>query len=310
MALEEEHLLSSLLTRGSVSSFVDLFYLAHRGLAPGERPEEASVLKAIAASLVAGEAAQRTGDNDKLLSSLHATGAHYAEAGKPGCAVMFFSRALALARAAGAEARQLECLRDLGKSEFARLDFHAACAHHEERRALALRGGHAAALAEAARDLVAVRSLQARGAEAAGAASESLRFFELALEASRYAGDAEAEAELNYCVGRAYAIAGQAEEAVARLGEFVRWGEGRDSGGGTRTHTHTHTHAGARARSHPNPHPTPNPTAAPRGGHARPRAAPAAGVRLPLRGAQARGQPGGGRGVPGAAHCGRGGQQR
>jgi hypothetical protein len=229
--MEEETLLSSLLTQGSVASFVDLFYLAHRGLGAGEAPEELSVLRSIAASLVAGEAAQRAGDNGKLLESLHATGAHYADAGKPGCAIMFFARALALARAAGAEARQLDCLRDLGRSEFARGDFIAACERHEERRALALRGGHAAALEEAARDLVGVRMLLARGAEARGEVGESLRLFESALEAARYAGDAVMEADLFYCAGRAYAIAGHAADAVARLGEFVRVG-----GGARRTH--------------------------------------------------------------------------
>jgi tetratricopeptide (TPR) repeat protein len=221
-SLEEETLLSSLLTQGSVASFVDLFYLARRGLAPGEPPEELTVLKSIAASLVAGEAARRAGDDEKLLASLHATGAHYAGAGKPGCAVMFFARALALAREAGSEQRQLEVLRDLGGSEFARGDLHAACERHEERRALALKGGHPAALVEAARDLVAARSLQARASEGAGDAAESLRFYERALEAAKYAGDADMEAELNYSVGRAYAIAGRAAEAVERLGEFVR----------------------------------------------------------------------------------------
>lgn len=221
--MEEENLLVSLLTEGSVSSFTDLFYLAHRGLAPGEPPEEPAVLRAIAASLAEGEAARRAGDTEKLLGSLHATGAHYAAAAKPGCAVMFFTRALALARGGCANlAREMQCLRDLGLCEFARGDLAGACSHHEARRALALRAADAPAIAQSAADLVAVRTLQAKGAEDKGAVRDSLRFFELALEAARHAGSAEAEAELSYSVGRAYALAGSAAEAVAHLAAFVR----------------------------------------------------------------------------------------
>ena len=301
--MEEENLLVSLLKEGSVASFTDLFYLAHRGLAPGEPPEEPTVLRAIAASLAAGEAARRTGDNEKLIGSLHSTGAHYAAAGKPGCAVMFFTRALALSRGCANLSRELQCLRDLGLCEFARDNLHGACEHHEARRALALKSGSLAALAESCADLVAARTLQARSAEDKGEVHESLRFFELALEAARHAGNAEGEAELSYSVGRAYALAGNAAEAVAHLSSYVSCvvllrlllflvcliAQALCEVFPTRP-PFSHKPPVLLAAAH-------------RGGHAGPQRLPCSGLCVPLRGAQARGGSGCRGGVLGALDC-------
>jgi tetratricopeptide (TPR) repeat protein len=220
--MEEENLFVSLLSAGSLQSFTDLFYLSRRELAAGESPESVAVLSGIAQSLAEGEAARAAGDTSKLLQSLLAIGSRYFGEGKCGSAVMFFLRALELARSAGDAEAELRCLDELGRCEEQRGGLAASCAHHEARRALAQAKGNAAAMASAAAELMGVRGREAEAAEARGDLRGSLAALELALQAARQAGDAQGEARLSYSVGRALILCGEAQEAIPHLKNYVR----------------------------------------------------------------------------------------
>jgi hypothetical protein len=213
-----------LLQAGSLQSFTDLFYLHRRELSPGEAPEALSVLSGIAASLAEGEAARASGDTSKLLTSLQAIGARYSASGTHGSAIMFYARALDLARSSSDTAAELHCLGELGRCEEHRGGLPAACAHHEARRALAAARGNAEALASAAADLMGVRKREAEAAEARSDLQGSLSALELALAAAKQAGNAEGEAHLSYSVGRALILSGDAQGALPHLTNFVRTG--------------------------------------------------------------------------------------
>ena len=221
MSLEEEVLFCSLLQAGSLQSFTDLFYLAKRQ-APGEAAESLATLKAIAQSLSDGEAARAAGDTSKLLHSLMSIGERYSGDGKFGSALMFFNRALDLARSSSDTDAELQCLEDLGKCEESMGNILAACAHHETRRAMALAKGKVEAVASAAAAIMRLRERQAEAAEASDDFRGSLTAMEMALDSAKQAGIPEGEARLSYSVGRSLILCGDAQAAIVHLQNYVR----------------------------------------------------------------------------------------
>lgn len=214
-------MLVSLLTSGSIESYVDLFYLSHRGLHPGEAPESITVLRDISRSLAEGEQFRARGDTAQLLGSLCSIGERYLLAEKAGCAIMFYTRALAMARSTGEGRVELECLHELGRCEERRGDLAASCAYHESRKALASKAGDEPAVVSAALELSKVRFQEAGEAEAKGDVRASLKLLHLALAASKQALDEQGEAKMSYAVGRAHILCKEADSAIPHLKNYV-----------------------------------------------------------------------------------------
>ena len=232
-AAAEEALLLSALSSGAPQSFVDLFHLTRRPRLSRDDPGETPAFMAAARdALLAGEHARHAGDLKTALASFARVGGMYAEGGQHRLAVFFHEKSLALARRAGDVAAEMQALHLMGLSREALGDLDEAVAHHRARLALAAAAGAdgAGAAAEAsgaaaqrlsAAALVRVLGLQAQLAEAQKDKADSLRLFELALEAARQSAEPGAEARANYNVGRACVIAGRAPEALPFLQTFL-----------------------------------------------------------------------------------------
>ena len=226
-AAAEERLLLSALTSGAPQSFVDLVHLVRRPRLSRDDPGESPAMMAtVRDALLAAEHGRQAGDLRAAGASFARVGDLYAGSGQHRLAVFFLAKSLALARAAGDSSAEMQALHAMGLSREALGDLDEAVELHCARLALAPRaaaeadGGAALRLSAAA--LVRVYGMQARIAEAQKAAGDSLRLFELALDAARQSADAAAEARANYDVGRACVIAGRAAAGLPFLETFLR----------------------------------------------------------------------------------------
>ena len=212
----------SILCDGSIEAFSDLFYLAHRGLSPGETPETVEVLRDIGQSLTEGERYRASDDTVKLLDTFCSIGKRYLDVGKAGCAIMFYTRALAMARNFNAVEKELACLHSLGQCEENRGNYAASSAHFETIKLIAGKAGKDEEVLSAAAQLIQVRTKEAGEAEKSGDNRASLRLFLLGLSASKQCNDSAAEAKLSYEAGRVCILCRETEEAIQHLQNYVR----------------------------------------------------------------------------------------
>ena len=203
-----------LLEAGHAGAFQSAYYLTQRS--PREHVE------GVSASLVAAEHARARGDGAAVIEALRGVARGFTENGDHATAVIFSSRALASARASGDAASEIILLLDVLSSEEARGNRAAAVALAESAVVAAGVAGDAMRGTVSRTAVMRLRSADADAAEAAGDAIGSLRYQLMVLATASDMGDVEIEARARYAAGRASVRAGDAQQGILHLKEFVR----------------------------------------------------------------------------------------
>lgn len=196
------------LSAGAVQSFVDLMYLASRGV------KESSELESTRQCLLVSEAARRRGDTAGVIAQCTQLGRAFEASGDTVVSVFFVKRGLEVAKLTGDSASQLGCYHQLALSYERANDLDSALAYHDAHCGLAQQLGNAQQEVLACEGLARVFKQQA---EASADRAKSLDLFQLALRATRGCGNVTAEADALYSCGRLCVALGQSHEALGFL---------------------------------------------------------------------------------------------
>jgi hypothetical protein len=125
------------LSAGAVQSFVDLMYLASRGV------KESSELESTRQCLLVSEAARRRGDTAGVIAQCTQLGRAFEASGDTVVSVFFVKRGLEVAKLTGDSASQLGCYHQLALSYERANDLDSALAYHDAHCGLAQQLGNA-----------------------------------------------------------------------------------------------------------------------------------------------------------------------
>ena len=203
-----------LLEAGQPGAFQTAFYLSQRS--------PRALVEGISASLVDAEQARTRGDGAAIIAALRGVARGFTDGGDHASATIFSSRALAAARSTGDAAAEVLLLLDVLSSEEGRGNRASAVSLAEAAVAAADIAGDAASGAISRAAVMRLRTADADAAEAAGDAAASLRYHIMVLATASATGDKKAEAKARYNSGRSSVLAGDAQQGITHLTEFVR----------------------------------------------------------------------------------------